>query len=55
MRRWLGNKKQSLGERYKPLSEDSEKVIEEKHNKETAELELIRSKIIKKSEFLVSL
>ena len=55
MRRWLGHKKQSLGERYKPLAEDTDQVIQEKLKTETEALELIKTKIVKKSEFLVSL
>ena len=55
MRSWLQHKKQSLGERYKPLSQDTEQVIQEKHKTETEALELIKTKIVKKSEFLVSL
>ena len=55
MRRWLMQKKQSLGERFKETSVDDEKTIEEKLQKEKKELELIQTKIVKKSEFLVSL
>ena len=48
-------KKQSLGERYAKKAEDDEKTVEENLEKEKKELESIEDKIVRKSEFLVSL
>ena len=47
MRRWLTQKKQSLGQKFKELENDSKT--------EDSELKTICSKIVKKAEFLVAL